>query len=548
MIDQKTIFWLHILYPVLSCEVSNARQYFIEQASRPHKLLDGTTKRISLSACERKLAKYKEDGVAGIQRPTRKDAGKYRKVPANIHDMIGDIYRANPHMQYVEISREIKDKHKIDIRRSTFYSLIRDSVSKGYIPDKEKAVVSDIKDTQAKLLRMIIDGYTYEQIYQGISHSPRRRPIDVTAHDHDKSIVSIETEWKSSTVLQKKHICIVMLHYLNYSTSEIQRIIGCSDSTVKRRVKQFKESGEVGRERRKENTSYTMKKTRLIELLHIPPSQHGINRTTWTALTLKRVYKELYGKELGTSTICRIIKNSTYSLRKARRVLTSPDPKYREKVDLLIKTLHSLNEREELFFIDEVGPYRIKKYGGRSYVEKGHKKTFPQNQPDKGSVTFSAALSAQKNQMTWHFHRSKDTKAMIYLIELIFNQYHHLDSIYLSWDAASWHSSNELTEWLDQMNLITRQSNNGPIIFLIPLPSNAQFLDVIESVFSGMKKAVIDNSDYQSMDEMKRAISRHFAERNEFFAENPKRVGKKIWEIAFFQDYDNLKSGNYREY
>ena len=88
----------------------------------------------------------------------------------------------------------------------------------------------------------------------------------------------------------------------------------------------------------------------------------------------------------------------------------------------------------------------------------------------------------------------------------------------------------------------------APQVQLVPLPSNAQFLDVIESVFSGMKKAVIHNSDYQSPAEMKYAISRHFRERNEFFAENPRRAGKKIWEIDFFEDIENIRAGNYREW
>jgi len=83
---------------------------------------------------------------------------------------------------------------------------------------------------------------------------------------------------------------------------------------------------------------------------------------------------------------------------------------------------------------------------------------------------------------------------------------------------------------------------------LVPLPHSAQFLNVIESVFSGMKRAVIHNSDYASEEEMKTAISRHFQERNEFFKNNPKRAGKRIWEIDFFDDYDNLRSGMYRQY
>jgi len=101
---------------------------------------------------------------------------------------------------------------------------------------------------------------------------------------------------------------------------------------------------------------------------------------------------------------------------------------------------------------------------------------------------------------------------------------------------------------LDSFNAETNDIGEGPLIEFIPLPTSAQFLNVIESIFSGMKRAVVHHSDYQSEEEMKSAISGHFLERNVYFKENPKRAGKKIWEIDFFLDYNNMKFGNYREY
>jgi len=47
---------------------------------------------------------------------------------------------------------------------------------------------------------------------------------------------------------------------------------------------------------------------------------------------------------------------------------------------------------------------------------------------------------------------------------------------------------------------------------------------------------------------MKMAISTHFVERNDYFRENPKRAGKKIWDIDFFHDTECLTAGNYREW
>jgi hypothetical protein len=80
------------------------------------------------------------------------------------------------------------------------------------------------------------------------------------------------------------------------------------------------------------------------------------------------------------------------------------------------------------------------------------------------------------------------------------------------------------------------------------LPTSSQFLDVLEAVFSGMKRAVVHHSDYQSVIELKMAVSAHFVETNAFFKESPKRAGKKIWDVDFFQDSNNLRSGDYREW
>jgi hypothetical protein len=60
-----------------------------------------------------------------------------------------------------------------------------------------------------------------------------------------------------------------------------------------------------------------------------------------------------------------------------------------------------------------------------------------------------------------------------------------------------------------------------------PLLACAQFVNIIESVFSGMSRAVIQNSDYESVQAARAAIDRHFAGWNAYFRANPKRAGRK---------------------
>jgi hypothetical protein len=116
------------------------------------------------------------------------------------------------------------------------------------------------------------------------------------------------------------------------------------------------------------------------------------------------------------------------------------------------------------------------------------------------------------------------------MVRRLIDQYKHKSRIYLSWDAASWHISKTLRDYVAGHNeAIIKGENQGPTVASVPLPAGAQFLNVIESVFSGMARAILANSNYGSIDEARAAIDRYIRERNEKFAFAPKRAGGAIW-------------------
>jgi transposase len=291
-----------------------------------------------------------------------------------------------------------------------------------------------------------------------------------------------------------------------------------------------------------------LKTNRILELLHNKPTFYGINRTSWTQPTLFAAYSRSFGETIAKTALTRLLRQAGYRWRKARRVLTSPDPCYHEKVELLLTVLHSLTSDEMFFFLDEWGPVQVKKRGGRAYRREHPAPEIPRHQTPKGTVSLVSALSATKNRVTWHFVDTKDSAAMSDLLEILFNQYHSMRRLYVTWDAVAWHNSASLLDALDRFNEVTLHSSDGRVLELLPLPTSAQFLNVIEGVLSGMTRAVVDNSDYPSTAEMKEAISRHLVERNEHFQDNPRRVGKKIWDLDFFRDVEALRAGDYREW
>ena len=213
--------------------------------------------------------------------------------------------------------------------------------------------------------------------------------------------------------------------------------------------------------------------------------------------------------------------------------------------------LSTLRDDEKFFSIDEFGPFSVKMRGGIALTPKGTVRVVPQRQRSKGRLIITAALELSTNQITHFFSVKKNTAEMIRLLDILLQQYSNQRCLYLSWDAASWHVSTKLSERVSEVNS-TAQTNPGvtPFVKLMPLPASAQFLNVIESVFSGMAKAILHNSDYQSVENCGAAIDRYFAERNEAYRRNPKRAGKKIWGEELvkpcFTPSNNCKDPNWR--
>ena len=291
-------------------------------------------------------------------------------------------------------------------------------------------------------------------------------------------------------------------------------------------------------------------KNKVFSILHAPPSEYGLNRTSWRMVDIVHVLRD-NGVGLCKDGVLKIIRDAGYRFRQAKKVLTSNDPEYQQKLEEIINILSNLKADEKFFSVDEFGPFAVKRYGGRSRIGPDETKTVPQYQKSKGSLIVTAALELSENQLTHFYSEKKNTDEMLKLLEILLAQYSDQSCIYFSWDAASWHASKRFVGRVDEINSPDyRAGKKNPMVKLAPLPSCAQFLNVIESVFSGMAKAIIHNSDYQSDDECRAAIDRYFSERNQHFKDNPKRAGNKIWGLermpSVFAESNNCKDPYYQ--
>ncbi len=163
------------------------------------------------------------------------------------------------------------------------------------------------------------------------------------------------------------------------------------------------------RKRKYEQQSYV---DAVFRILHAPPSDYGINRTTWKLDDIHRVMCKT-GMPIWKYGITLIIKNAGYTFTKAKQVLTSHDPDYREKLSAITRILADLKPDEKFFSIDEFGPFSVKTQGGRALMPKGRRRTFPQRQRSKGQLLVTAALELSTNQITYFYSEKKNTQIRV---------------------------------------------------------------------------------------------------------------------------------------
>jgi len=298
--------------------------------------------------------------------------------------------------------------------------------------------------------------------------------------------------------------------------------------------------------RPKEVERVKLRKEKLIRLLHETPALHHINRITWSQESLCKAFLQHYGEFICTSSIGTYLKQEGYTFKKAQRTLTSNDPLFRERLNKVKSVLGSLREDERFFSVDEYGPFALRPKGGYSYSKLNSPKGYNADGKSNGCLICTAAIELSTNQVTHFFSPRKDTEEMIRLINKLREQYSGMRRLYISWDGASWHNSKGLMRFLESINHPdVLKTDRCPEVELVPLPNTAQFLNVIESVFSGLARAVIHNSYYTNEVECIRMVNGYFADRNNYFKEHPKRAGKAIWgqekTKAVFSEANNCK-------
>ena len=340
------------------------------------------------------------------------------------------------------LHKKLTTQRKIKIGYSTLTSMIHNLNIKKLWSDTETIRTKNYLINKYILRKELYDCMIKGKLYIDVI----KKNLKIITNEYyfplseDERLLIIKNGKQGNIKIWRSGVAIEMSG-IGLGIKTISKILDIDPKTIKKKIQEYNKSGlenilKCKRNNIKIQEVIKLKTKRILEILHQKPNLFGINRSSWNCVSIIKAYNKLYDEKIGLSTLRLYIKNAGYKMKKAKKVLTSSDPTYREKVELLLKTIQSLKSDELFFFIDELGPLQVKKHGGRCYVKNGEILRLPRIQKLKGSIILSGALSATTNQISWIYRNSKDTTAMIDLIEILFNQYHEKFKIFISWDAA----------------------------------------------------------------------------------------------------------------
>jgi transposase len=141
---------------------------------------------------------------------------------------------------------------------------------------------------------------------------------------------------RSSDAVTYRHARIILLSAQGQRVPDIVQALGLSDRTVRDTIRRFNAAGVGALPCRtapgKPRCCDARAREALLDLLHRPPTDFGIESRLWTAADLARVAQDQgIVATISADTVRREIRRTGHSWKRAKRWTSSPDPAYSEK-------------------------------------------------------------------------------------------------------------------------------------------------------------------------------------------------------------------------
>jgi len=178
--------------------------------------------------------------------------------------------------------------------------------------------------------------------------------------------------------------------------------------------------------------------------------------------------------------------------------MVSSDPHYEEKKERILQLYNNPPSDGTVVSFDEKGSITLKEYGGSAWTIDAKERRVPDRQKTKGRVELAAAYFPHTGRIFTRFSEKKGSKELVELLKRIRSEYPE-GKLYVILDNHKMHKSKELKAHL--------AVDRG--IELVYTPTTSSWINAVEQVFASIQKWVLNNSSFQSVEEVTGMIERH---------------------------------------
>jgi transposase len=184
----------------------------------------------------------------------------------------------------------------------------------------------------------------------------------------------------------------------------------------------------------------------------------------------------------------------------------SKDPEFQSKYRRIRRLYGRRPSGGRRICVDEFGPLNLQPRGGKCLAKKGkkrverHRATYNRN---GGVRHFLAAYDMETGRLFGQFTKRKTWVEFLTFLKWLRRRYRRNETLHIVLDNYGPHLKEEVQAWA--------KTHNVKFYFT---PTNASWLNRIESQFTALRKFALDNSDFRSHEEQQEAIESYLDWRN----------------------------------
>jgi transposase len=234
-----------------------------------------------------------------------------------------------------------------------------------------------------------------------------------------------------------------------------------------------------------------------------PPARLGRPFTTWSLSKLTEFLAAQHRVVISAESVRQILRRAGISWQATKTWKASKDPDFAAKMARILDLYDNPPADGRIVCVDEFGPLNLQPRPGRGWFPIKHANRLRATFNRTGGVRHMfAALDLSSGQMFYRFRDRKRWQEFGGFLRQLRARF-PAGRLYVICDNFSPHKKSQVADWC--------ADNNVELVFT---PSNASWLNWIESEFTALRYFTLDGSDYPSHTAQEHAIAGYIRWRN----------------------------------